>query len=644
MDNNMLAHKEKTMIKIDKQLLDIKPSDLCAVLRRKFEAERMHRFFTLDPKFTFTSADLHFTPDDSMLLRFRGLDQTHPYNMLLIFSLADTEAFSFSLQSQIRRASENNIDKVVIWTKMPVEAATVHSLKLCNANILCVSKAEIEAVSFISHFYPYGTDYNYAVVLNKVTDLLVVRLKKLFHLVLSEIAAPSYDTDYGTHKVGTKAIMDFEEEILGRTIRLLSWERRAEGAVLDVAVDVGCGTGRHSLVVLKPSFKSVFGFDFSPKMIAVANYKKREQQAAHVVFTTADLEYEEIAYEEEFSSKADLVVASFGMGSFIEDTARMLRRFHEWLKPGGMLFLSMYNRDSVLLNLTPNWRDTSLSAHIDVDSNTLQVELSPDAVFQIFCKSFDETVKTEIAKKFDIRNIYSYPTTLALLPNTLLQDELARELFAHVDRGLATDKRFFLGHYVLLVVQKGKASGIDGFANVMGVVQTAGIKPTVIEHDMVLSVADVVREIGNREGVLVKTLVFQRSDTEQFLVVALRHDRRLNKSRFARHVGVPHKELKFATEKQIVGLGFPLGGIPPFGFPTNGAVDFHVDEALKSLGHTDVFMGMGDNRKTMQMSGEEFGRLVEAYKCVPESLLERQQTPSADPGGRANAPSGSAEA
>jgi prolyl-tRNA editing enzyme YbaK/EbsC (Cys-tRNA(Pro) deacylase)/2-polyprenyl-3-methyl-5-hydroxy-6-metoxy-1,4-benzoquinol methylase len=621
------------MSEIDKQLFNIKPSDVCAVLRRKFEAERMHRFFSLDDKFSFSSQDFELTAENSMLLRFRGLDLAHPYNMLLMFSLADTTTFSFSLQNQIRRVVGNNIDKVVIWTKQPVEADAIHSLKLCNANIICVTKAEMESVRFISHFYPYGRDYNYAVVLNKLTDLLVIRLKKLFHLVLSEIAAPTYDTDYGSNKVGTKAIMDFEEEILERTIKHLSWDKRSEEGVLEIAVDVGCGTGRHSLVVMSPHFKNVFGFDFSPKMIEIANKKKREQEAAHVVFTTADLEYEQIAYEEEFSGSADLVVASFGMGSFIEDTDRMLRRFHEWLRPGGMLFISMYNRNSVLLNLTPNWRDTSLSAHINVDSNTLQVQLGTDTIFQIFCKPFDDCVKAEIAKKFNVLNIYSYPTTLALLPNTLLQEPLAKNLFTHVDRELSSDKDFFLGHYVLLIAQKPRESAIDGYKNVMMALENAKAKPEFLKHDMVLSIADVLREIGEQEGVLVKTLIFHRADTERFLVVALRHDRQLNKNRFAKHISVHYKKLRFAIEKQVVALGFPLGGIPPFGYPDTENIEFYIDQGLTKLKGGSVFMGVGDNRQTLKLTADDFHKLIAEYRIIPETVLQHHEESENDSSG-----------
>ena len=135
-----------------------------------------------------------------------------------------------------------------------------------------------------------------------------------------------------------------------------------------IAVDIGCGTGRHSFILSK-EFESVYGIDFSPKMIEVAERKKRERDINNIKFSIADLEYEEISDERNFYGKVDLIVASFGMGSFMEDTPKMLRGFYDWLKPGGYLFLSFYNGNSILENIVPNWRDTSLSAHLDIDNN-----------------------------------------------------------------------------------------------------------------------------------------------------------------------------------------------------------------------------------------------------------------------------------
>ena len=439
-----------------------------------------------------------------------------------------------------------------------------------------------------------------------------MRLKKLFHLVLSEIAAPLYDDEYGSDKIGTQAIMEFEEKILFKCINRLNYEL---GEVKPkVAIDVGCGTGRHSINTLAKHFDRIYGFDFSPKMIEVANQKKRRKNLKQVVFSVADLEYEDIMYENEYLRQTDLVVASFGMGSFIENTAKMLRRFYEWLKPGGMLLLSFYNKDSILLNITPNWRDTSLSAHIDVDNNALKVQLTPEVIFQIYCKPYDNNVKAEISKKFNIDNIYTFPTTMALLPNSLLKNELAKKLFKKIDRDLAQDKEYSHGHYVLIVAHKVKEPVENGYKNVMSVLEQNKVDYDTIDHDLVLSVEDVKKEIGYHPGCMIKTIIFRDKTSNTFVSVSLPSEKRINKEKLAEHLGISSKKLKFASEKEVAKLGFPIGGIPPFGFSSEQKVRSFIDEDLMKPSDDVCYMGIGDNQKTLKLNAQSFQKVIEKYE------------------------------
>ena len=82
---------------------------------------------------------------------------------------------------------------------------------------------------------------------------------------------------------------------------------------------------------------------------------------------------------------------------------------------------------------------------------------------------------------FDLRDVYSYPTTLALLPNSLLQGEIAENLFRHVDHQLSQEKKLFYGHYVLVVAKKPNLSPINGYDNVIKLLKAAGVDPKSVE-------------------------------------------------------------------------------------------------------------------------------------------------------------------
>lgn len=599
---------------MENSLKCIVPIDLCSLLKKKFVAEQMDRFFTIDENFEFQKDEFSINPFNSLFLKFKGIDENQFYNLLVIFSLCDEINFDFKIQNIISRVAENNIDKIVIWVKNNIDENVISVLKQRNTDFLFINGTELDNSKHISCFYPVGENYEYAVTINKLCDLMGLRLKKLFHLVLSEIAAPTYDKDYGTVKVGTKAIMAFEEEVLNRSILRLKHEKSDKDLI---AVDVGCGTGRHSLDVLTNYFSRIYGFDFSPKMIEEAKRKKRERKANNVILSISDMEYEKTPYEEEYHGKTDFIVASFGMGSFVEDTPKMLRRFYEWLSPGGYIFLSFYNKESILLKIKPSWRDTSLSAHIDVDSNTLQVQLNKSTVFQIFCKPYDNDVRSEITKKFTVLEEKSYPTTLALLPNSLLIDPVAENLFLNVDEHLSNDSTQFYGHYVLVVGKKPNIPEVDGYKNTISYIEKHNIVPQLIEHRMVLSVKDVLNELKITNEVLVKSVVFSIRGKSQKIVCVLPHDKEVNKSSLAANLNLSKSKLKFSTENEILRMGFPIGGIPPFGFPEKEDIRFFIHPSLKSIREGTVFMGVGDNTKTLQMNITDLITLIGNYENLP---------------------------
>lgn len=130
--------------------------------------------------------------------------------------------------------------------------------------------------------------------------------------------------------------------------------------------------------------------------------------------------------------------------------------------------MTYYNKDSIVLNLKPSWRDTSLSANIDVSNNSLRVELPSGVAYNVFCKPFDMDVKRDIENHFVIEQCQTFPTLLALMPNSFLMDEQALKIFRAIDVDLASKQAFIegkgqggnsnYGHYVMLVARKNSSA------------------------------------------------------------------------------------------------------------------------------------------------------------------------------------------
>lgn len=599
----------------------IRVNHIVSTIRAKFEEEGLtNRFFEIKSyHFPGIEGLLKLDTSNCILLEFSQPYEEFPdiykssvYRLLIIFSLYDEEDYSFPLRNAIERLQyKDNIDRVVLWSITEVDQIIIEMMKRVNTDVIVVKiplEDEIERTRSFNYFVPIpGNDLHYCLTLNLIAERLIKRLKKMFHLVLSEIAAPIYNQHYGKDKFATRELMDFEEAKLNELIKKLKSEKRN-----GIAIDVGCGTGRHSFGLAR-HFSSVYGYDFSPNMIKQSNEIKRERDIRNIFFSVNDFEYERFVDEPEFYGKCDLVVASFGVGSFIEDTASMLRRFYEWLKPGGYLFISFYNGNAITLKVTPNWRDTALVAQIDKENQSLEVQLTPKTRFNIFCKLFDEGVEGEINKIFNIESITTYPMIMALLPNSMIEDTNARAAFALADRTLAENRSSQNGYYALVIAQKSHQE-VNGYVNVEQILQERAASYEVIDHEPVLSMEEVKKQTGYFPNCMIKTIVFHNKKADEYIVLLIQSEKRLNKTKIASLLGVSPNQLKFATEKEVLGLGFPVGGIAPFGFDSSAPLRKFIDGAIDQHPCEWLYTGTGDNRKTLKIRKSDFLNIIADYE------------------------------
>lgn len=589
--------------------------DVVDILRRRFEIDRISKHFKVSD-YTFSGTLLQLDHMNSIMMEFRTLQKEFPehytsesYKLLLILNLRDQKAFDDVLKLELQNISrKDNVDQIVLWTCEHLSPTILQALRNINTSVIYVTVQEITKVRFIDHFIPPSQrDYDYAVALNTIADLLLKRLKKLFHLVLSEVAAPIYNQLYGKTKFATSALMRFEEDLLQQLVRDLEVHGRT-----GKAIDVGCGTGRQTFVLAK-RFKEVYAFDFSPRMIEQAKQEKRRKNITNIFFSVADLEYEEIIDESVFYGSTDLVWAGFGLASFVEDTPQLLRRFYNWMNEGSYLVMSLYNSQSLLLQATPNWRDSSLSAQLDVENNTLRVELSPTSVFHIYCKPFSNVILGALKSVFEVQQIYTYPTLMSLMPNSLLENPTAKDLFLYLDNHLASHPNFLLGYYVLIVAKKAKVD-LRGYYKVKAMLDDLGSEYEMLEHSPVLSVEDVRMEIGYHHKGIVKTVVFQERPTGKFITVVLPAEKRVGKEQIAEALGVSKSRIVYAPEREVIKLGFPLGGIAPFCFNETLDVRRFVDGEVFRFTGKWLYMGVGDNRKTLKLKTADFWRIVSDYE------------------------------
>ena len=124
--------------------------------------------------------------------------------------------------------------------------------------------------------------------------------------------------------------------------------------------------------------------------------------------------------------------------------------------------------------------------------------------------------------------------------------------------------------------------------------------------------------LGVEPDQIVKTLLFlvEPPDAEKPVpVVVISHgERRIDKRRLAERFGVGKKRVTLAPADVVLEtLGYPAGGVPPFGHRTTLPV--LVDASVQQLEtHTDgaIYGGGGDDRTMMRLTVAELLRVTQA--------------------------------
>lgn len=141
---------------------------------------------------------------------------------------------------------------------------------------------------------------------------------------------------YATAFDGMSADMAWTERTESEIKRALTMLRPQGGERI---LDLGCGTGRHSLELVRQGF-SVVGVEISAELIEIAN-KDAEAQGLEATFVEADLR--ELDYEDEFDVVLNLNDGAVGYFETDEENHRTFEVISRALKPGGQNLIQVPN-------------------------------------------------------------------------------------------------------------------------------------------------------------------------------------------------------------------------------------------------------------------------------------------------------------
>ncbi len=115
---------------------------------------------------------------------------------------------------------------------------------------------------------------------------------------------------------------------------------------------------------------------------------------------------------------------------------------------------------------------------------------------------------------------------------------------------------------------------------------------------------------------MIKTILINTRRTDDFIAILIQAEKRLDMDKLAKLLNLNRYHINFAREKEILQIGFPLGGVAPFGFEPSVNILKFVDAAILSQRCKWFYTGTGDNRKTLKIKRQDFLKIITDYRHV----------------------------
>lgn len=365
-------------------------------------------------------------------------------------------------------------------------------------------------------------------------------------------------------------------------------------------------------------FDQVTGYDFSPKMINLANRNRTKIGATNLQFVLRDIDAEHLTGIPDES--ADFINSGFGMGSFIEDLDGLIEDVGRVLRPGGVFTVSFYNSDALVNQIEDLDWVPSLSARIGTQKGVLHVNFNGNE-YDIAAKPYSmQEAKDILNRHLVVEEISSFPTISSLLPNKIFNNPEVRKLAKLIDYSIRLNEDISGGPYVTAIcrkvynksdqkiIMKKHFSEISSSREeeLVNVLTQSNIEFSVHEHERVITLQDVQSQLTFDKNRLVKTLVFKANGT--WVLVALRGVDALDYKKLSTALCIKRDTLAKPLEEEIrQELGFEIGGICPI----------HLDRNIKLIFDSRVlevknmYCGIGANNKTLEVNTEQ---LINVFK------------------------------
>lgn len=304
---------------------------------------------------------------DYYLFMIEKLKNQNDLKMLLFFTDIDKKRVPFEIQSLLMEKYNLFFEFV---SEMDLQKISIQGLEFQEGNGFELSKvveqhryAQLIFERFMSYLSVISNELIFMPYLKKLNKELDQDDVEEMHKTLNKIL-PSYQKrtniknfTYYANEVMLKGICRYSY-LSRHTIyyeRTLVSKEAGKTEKIPLAIEICAPNSLTTCDIIDKCERLLL---FTTSHSAYSLMEKLEEKTCHKFLPSnvslrlchLNPEYMMHQYPEELNGKVDFLVIGYGAGSQISDLTRFVRYAYNWLSPNGILFMSVYNKEAIILN------------------------------------------------------------------------------------------------------------------------------------------------------------------------------------------------------------------------------------------------------------------------------------------------------
>ena len=573
-------------------------------------------------------------------------------NMLLFVTDIDEKRIPFSIQTSLVKThnlfwefvNEDDLQKITIQGLELPNSDDINNLQeliICHKYAQLIFEKFMSCLSVISNeivFQPYLKKINRE--LDVDSDKLEEALKKILILytersnisnftgfvkefLLKEICNYSYLSRHTIYHERTLIVDKVEallksnkKDKLNLAVEICAPNSLTTCEIIEKCEKLLLFTASHNAYSIMNTLEEKSGGRFLPPNVSLHLSHSNPEYMMH-------------QFENELTGKVDLLVIGYGAGSQISDLTCFVRYAYNWLSENGILFISVYNKEAIVLNKfhINDQRFESSPLYIsDYWTYTLREEVPLLRKLKAYSLENLKSTHLSLFDKNDNKNIKisTYPYISALINPSDYPREILDEI-RKADKMFAQDGTH--GQLINVFAQKTKNSNVERTTSkIKKYLKSLDINYCYYNHTISPDSKSLNRSLQAQnktllDTTLLKTVVLQKksskSEYEDSWIYVILPYNKMVAYESANYELVPEN---FVIQRFNQGTISPLAVIlEKEKIQSNERIYFLYNESVKT---TYVIMSGGSNSNSVRIKTKDFKKIVDLMDIRTKEVIE----------------------